>query len=61
MFLLGVLVYEEPFSAAQMKTFLMIWAALAIYSADSILFYRRRGFATRLAPAGASLAQSAPK
>ncbi len=61
MFLLGVLVYEEPFSAAQMKTFLMIWAALAIYSADSILFYRRRGCATRLAPAGAPLAQGAPK
>ncbi|MFY9942122.1 MAG: hypothetical protein WAK57_08110, partial [Desulfobacterales bacterium] len=59
MFLLGVLVYDEPFSAAQVKTFLMIWAALAIYSADSVLYYRRRGLATRLAPPTPPLAHGA--
>lgn len=61
MFLLGVLVYEEPFSTAQVKTFLMIWAALAIYSADSVLFYRRRGLATRLASPTPPLVHGAPK
>lgn len=41
MFLLAVLVYEEPFTAAQVWTFLLIWAALAIYSIDSVRTYRR--------------------
>lgn len=57
MFLLGVLVYDEPFSAEQVKTFLMIWGALAIYSADSALFYRRQGVATRMAPPADALAK----
>jgi chloramphenicol-sensitive protein RarD len=41
MFLLAVLVYHEPFSIAQMWTFIMIWAALIIYSTDSVRNYRR--------------------
>ena len=41
MFLLAVLVYEEPFTAAQVWTFLLIWTALAIYSIDSVRTYRR--------------------
>ena len=40
MFLLGVLVYGEPFRHAQLVTFLIIWTALAIYSADSVIAYR---------------------
>jgi len=41
MFLLAVLVYGEPFSATQAWTFVMIWAALAVYSIDSVRTYRR--------------------
>jgi chloramphenicol-sensitive protein RarD len=41
MFLLAVLVYGEPFTAAQVWTFVMIWTALAIYSFDSMRSYRR--------------------
>jgi chloramphenicol-sensitive protein RarD len=41
MFLLAVLVYGEPFTAAQLWTFVMIWTALAIYSIDSVRTYRR--------------------
>jgi chloramphenicol-sensitive protein RarD len=41
MFLLAVLVYGEPFTAAQVWTFVMIWTALAIYSIDSVRTYRR--------------------
>lgn len=42
MFLLGVLLYREPFATAQIITFLMIWAALVLYSLDSIRFYRHQ-------------------
>jgi len=41
MFLLAVFYYHEPFSAAQVWTFVMIWAALVIYSTDSVIYYRR--------------------
>jgi chloramphenicol-sensitive protein RarD len=41
MFLLAVLFYNEPFSAAQAWTFALIWSALVIYSADSMIYYRR--------------------
>ena len=41
MFLLAVLVYGEPFTAAQLWTFVMIWTSLAIYSIDSVRSYRR--------------------
>jgi chloramphenicol-sensitive protein RarD len=40
-FLFAVLVYREPVSAAQIITFFFIWTALAIYSADSALLYRK--------------------
>jgi hypothetical protein len=36
MFLLAVLVYGEPFTTAQLWTFILIWTALAIYSIDSM-------------------------
>jgi chloramphenicol-sensitive protein RarD len=37
MFLLAVFCYDEPFSTAQIWTFVMIWTALAIYSTDSVI------------------------
>ena len=41
MFLLGALVYGEPLSAAQMATFVLVWSALGLYSADALLYSRR--------------------
>lgn len=35
MFLLGVFLYNEPLSSAQILSFILIWTALGIYSADS--------------------------
>jgi chloramphenicol-sensitive protein RarD len=43
MFLLAVFYYYEPFSAAQVWTFIMIWTALVIYSTDSVIYYRQKG------------------
>jgi len=43
MFLLAVLVYGEPFTPAQVWTFVLIWTALGIYSIDSVRAYRRAG------------------
>ncbi len=41
MFLLGIFVYGEAFSNIQLLTFCMIWSALILYSADSLLFYKK--------------------
>lgn len=41
-FILGVLVYREPFDASRLAGFIIIWAALAIYSADGVLASRRK-------------------
>jgi len=41
MFLLAVFAFNEPFSIAQIWTFIFIWTALAIYSTDSIRYYRK--------------------
>jgi chloramphenicol-sensitive protein RarD len=41
-FLLAVLVYGEPFLRPQAVTFAIIWLALALFSTDAVLFYRRR-------------------
>lgn len=38
MFLLGVLVFKESFAAAQVICFILIWAALFVYSLDSALY-----------------------
>jgi chloramphenicol-sensitive protein RarD len=40
MFLLGVFLYNEPLSSAHMLTFVLIWTALCLYSADSAMHYR---------------------
>ena len=39
-FLLAVLVYHEPVARGQWLTFVLIWAALVVYSVDSIRCYR---------------------
>lgn len=41
MFLLAIFFYGEPFAKAQIWTFIMIWAALVIYSTDSVIYFRR--------------------
>jgi chloramphenicol-sensitive protein RarD len=40
-FLLGVFLYDEPFSQTQLVGFSIIWAALAIYSLEGIIVRRR--------------------
>jgi len=42
MLLLAVFYYQEPFSMAQVWTFIMIWIALIIYSTDSVIYWRRK-------------------
>jgi len=39
-FLFAVFVFHEPISSAQVWTFILIWGALAIYSTDSVIFYK---------------------
>ena len=41
-FLLGVLVYHEPFTSTRLIGFAAIWLALLIYSSDGLLVERRR-------------------
>ncbi len=48
-FLIGVLLYKEPFSRASLIGFSLIWTALLIYSLEGILTRRKK---TRLALAG---------
>ena len=43
MFVLAVFLFREPFASAQVVTFVLIWAALAIYSTDSVRYYRHNG------------------
>ena len=43
MFILAVFIFHEPFPAAQLVAFILIWAALAIYSTDSMRYYRTKG------------------
>lgn len=40
-FLFAVFLFKEPISRVQILTFLAIWTALAIYSADSMLLHRK--------------------
>ncbi|MBK8905688.1 MAG: EamA family transporter RarD [Anaerolineaceae bacterium] len=48
-FLLGVLVYHEPFTLDRLIGFSLIWLALLVYSVENIWFIRRR---PRLHPVG---------
>ena len=43
MFILAVFSFGEPFARAQVVTFILIWTALAIYSTDSVRYYRHNG------------------
>ncbi len=40
-FSLGVFLYHEPFSSAQLVGFILIWLALAAYTAESVLHNRQ--------------------
>ena len=40
MFVLAVFLFNEPFATAQVLTFIFIWTALGVYSADSVRHYR---------------------
>jgi chloramphenicol-sensitive protein RarD len=40
MFMLGVFLYNEPLSSAQIFAFVVIWTALFIYSTDAARYYR---------------------
>ena len=40
MFLLGVFLYHEPLSTAQILAFILIWTALCLYSTDCAMYYR---------------------
>lgn len=40
-FLVAVLAFEEPFSQVQLTSFGCIWLAIALYMADSLLFFRQ--------------------
>ena len=42
-FLLAILVYAEPLVQGQLLTFVLIWTALILYSADSVATYRKYG------------------
>jgi chloramphenicol-sensitive protein RarD len=44
-FFLGVIVYNEPFSPAQLVGFVLIWAALFVYSIGEYFAWNRRAMA----------------
>ncbi|HTL69110.1 MAG TPA: EamA family transporter RarD [Lacunisphaera sp.] len=41
-FLIGLFVYREPFDAARLQAFALIWAGLVLYSADGLWAQRHR-------------------
>lgn len=44
-FLIGLLIYREPFGGAQLGAYALIWAGLVLYSADTFLASRRAAVA----------------
>jgi EamA domain-containing membrane protein RarD len=48
--LLAAAVYREPFSVAEAISFGLIWAALSVYSADTVAGFRRNQPAASLPP-----------
>jgi chloramphenicol-sensitive protein RarD len=42
MFVMAVFIFNEPFIKVQFISFVMIWTALGIYSADSFVYHRKR-------------------
>lgn len=49
-FLIGVFLYNEAFSPAQLIGFLFIWSALGVYSAESLLNYRTTHKKVKIVP-----------
>lgn len=49
-FALGVWLYREPFSRNQLLSFGLIWAGLALYTADNLLAQRRTAAARQAPP-----------
>ncbi|MDX2186889.1 MAG: EamA family transporter RarD [Opitutaceae bacterium] len=49
-FLIGIFVYQEPFDAARLRAFVLIWIGLAIYSVDAVLAERARRASQTAAP-----------
>jgi len=45
MFVMAVFLYLETFRMEQLISFILIWTALAVYSMDSVVYYRRSGTA----------------
>ncbi len=45
MLAMAVFVFLEPFKAEQLISFVLIWAALAVYSTDSVVHYHKSGMA----------------
>jgi chloramphenicol-sensitive protein RarD len=43
MFLMALFVFMEPFKTEQLISFVLIWTALAVYSTDSVVHYRKTG------------------
>ena len=43
MFLMAIFVFMEPFKTEQLISFILIWTALAVYSTDSVVHYRKTG------------------
>ena len=41
-FIIGVFLFEEPFTTAQLVCFSLIWVALAIFTSDSLRSHRKR-------------------
>ncbi len=41
MFLMAVFLFKEPFRPEQLICFILIWAALVVYSIDSVIHYRK--------------------
>ena len=52
-FLIGVLLYKEPFSSAQLVGFGVIWLALLIFSGESLVHWRKGQVQSAVAAANA--------
>jgi chloramphenicol-sensitive protein RarD len=50
-FLLGVLVYHEPFNLQRLLGFTLVWIALAVFTAENLITRRRALQNAQVAPA----------
>jgi chloramphenicol-sensitive protein RarD len=49
MFILAVVIYNEPLSTGRLVTFGFVWTALAVFTYDSVKHYRREKKEKKLA------------